>query len=124
MSPQGQFAMIAGPTIRPLEKADRKLLAQCPTIGAAVRQALTHAGIQQETMAMWLGMSAGHFSNLLSGKKRFTADQLRKIVHWTGYDLPAQKFCADCGGQFWFDEKRALIAAKEAELIALRQEAA
>lgn len=123
MSLQGQFSML-GPTIRPLTKSDPKLVPLCPTLGAAVRQALIQSGIQQDTMAGWLGVTSGHFSNQLSGKKRLSAEQVRKIVQWTGCDLPMQKLCADAGGQFWFDQHQAAIAAHEAAIRDLKQRVA
>lgn len=85
------------------EELSREVLAEMDVHEALRMSCLPTQGrakVKAEVIAARLRMPAGTFGNLMSGVKKFLADDVAAVVHATGDYLVMHVLAAKCGGSF------------------------
>lgn len=98
-------------------------MALCQSITHAVYLALRHAQMTQEEAAERLAVTGGYMSMLMTGKRHWSEDKIRRLMTITGSMAPLQWLCASVGAQLYADPVETRKAALRAELQSLEKAA-
>lgn len=114
---------LIGSVTRPAYTHPASEMALCTSMTQAAYLAIRHARLTQDEAAERLCVTAGYLSMLLTGKRHWSEDKLRRLMTITGSMAPAQWLCASVGAALYVDPVETRKAALRAELRQLEQAA-
>lgn len=120
---QKEFPLI-GSVTRPTYVHPASEMALCNSMTQAAYLAIRHARLTQDEAADRLCVTAGYLSMLLTGKRHWSEDKLRRLMTITGSMAPLQWLCISVGALLFVDPVETRKAQLRAELHELEQKAA
>lgn len=105
---------LIGSATRPVHVHPVAEIALCKTLQQAAYIALRHAGLTQEDAADRLAVTGGYMSMLMTGKRKWSEDKIRRLVTITGSLAPLQWLAVQAGVSLYVDP----VETRKAQLIA------